>query len=70
MPDPTRYQFLIEGQVSERVAAAFPDLRCVHSATGLTSIFGPVRDHAAMRAILARIDSMGLNLVELRQLPD
>ncbi|MFF1555580.1 hypothetical protein ACFVX3_31630 [Rhodococcus erythropolis] len=70
MNAPTRYQFLIEGAVSDRVKAAFPELSVASAAGGFTSLYGPVADHTAMRAIMARLDSLGLTVAELRRLPD
>ncbi|WP_067840728.1 hypothetical protein [Nocardia lijiangensis] len=70
MPVPTRYQFVIDGELSDRALAAFPDLDAAQSSIGTTSLFGPVPDPTAMRAILAMIDNLGLTLLEMRQLPD
>ncbi len=70
MTAPTRYQFLIDGEVSDRVKAAFPELSVSPTAGGYTSLYGPVADHSAMRSIMARLDSLGLTVAELRRLPD
>ncbi|MFF0814862.1 hypothetical protein ACFYVR_06865 [Rhodococcus sp. NPDC003318] len=71
MPEPLRYQFVIAGELSARVLAAFPELRAsTHQYGGVTNLFGPVSDQTELRSIMARIDSLGLNLVEMRQLPD
>ncbi|MFC4375205.1 hypothetical protein ACFO5K_13985 [Nocardia halotolerans] len=68
---PMRYQFVIEGELSDRVLAAFPELvRSSHSATGTTTLYGAVADSTAMRGVLARIDTLGLTLLGLSQLPD
>lgn len=71
MPEPIRYQFVIDGELSERVVAAFPELKASRRQFGsVTNLFGPVADQTELRSIMARIDSLGLNLVEMRQLPD
>lgn len=70
MNAPTRYQFLIDGEVSDRVKAAFPELSVASAAGGFTSLYGPVADHTAMRSIMARLDSLGLTVAEMRRLPD
>lgn len=68
---PLRYQFVIEGELSERVLAAFPELRpSSHSPTGTTTLFGLVADSTAMRGVMARIDTLGLTLLSMSQLPD
>jgi hypothetical protein len=67
---PVRYEFLIAGQVSDIVNAAFPELDAVAAPTGGTAMYGPVRDAAHLRGLLARFDDLGVNVVEMRQLPD
>ncbi|WP_336879574.1 hypothetical protein [Rhodococcus globerulus] len=67
---PTRYQFLIDGEVSDRVKAAFPQLQVGRSVGGFTTLFGLVCDHSSLRSIMARLDVLGLTLAELRRLPD
>ncbi len=65
-----RYEFLIEGELSERAQAAFPDLATAEVPMPFTRLFGPVNDEAALRGMLARFDALGLTVVELRRLPD
>ncbi|HEY9313309.1 hypothetical protein [Williamsia sp.] len=65
-----RYQFLIDGGMSDRVNAAFPDMQVAPTTGGCTSLHGPVADYLAMRSIMARLDSLGLTIAELRRLPD
>jgi len=65
-----RYEFLVPGHVSESVVAAFPELRAAPSALGGTALFGPVKDSSHLHGILDRFQSLGLTVVELRQLPD
>jgi hypothetical protein len=65
-----RYEFLLPGRVSETVCAAFPELIARPSPTGGTAMFGPVRDSAHLHGLLDRFQTLGLTIVELRQLPD
>lgn len=65
-----RYEFLVSGRVSDTVRAAFPEFDVADGPAGGTSIFGPVRDRAALRGVLARLDALGLTVVEMRKLPD
>ncbi|GAB2661784.1 hypothetical protein [Nocardia goodfellowii] len=64
-----KYQFVVEGALSERVLAAFPELE---SATreATTALTGTVADSTAMRGVLARLDNLGLTLLEMRRLPE
>jgi len=66
----TRYEFLLPGRISESVAAAFPELTARPSAMGGTVMFGPVKDSAHLHGLLDRFQTLGLTIVELRQLPD
>ncbi|MGW4350993.1 hypothetical protein ACWELJ_02775 [Nocardia sp. NPDC004582] len=71
VPEKVRYQFVIAGELSARALSAFPELaRSVHSTSGTTTLFGSVDDYTAMRGVLARIDTLGLTLLGLSQLPD
>ncbi|MEU0539060.1 hypothetical protein [Nocardia sp. NPDC005978] len=66
----TRYQFVVDGELSDRALAAFPDLSSTPPQHGTTVLFGAVPDPTAMRGVLARLDNLGLTLLEMRQLPD
>lgn len=71
MTGPLRYQFIIDGELSERALAAFPELTPSRHAPGqVTALYGPIIDPAALRGLLARIDALGLTLLELRRMPD
>jgi len=65
-----RYEFLLRGRISETVRAAFPELEAADAPTGGTALFGPIRDKAHLRGLLARFDELGLTVIEMRQLPD
>ncbi|RVW00949.1 hypothetical protein [Rhodococcus spongiicola] len=69
-PTTVRYAFLVGGELSERVLAAFPELQVSETAHAHTTLYGPVRDNTELRGMLARFDALGLSLVEMRRLPD
>ncbi|MEU3512290.1 hypothetical protein ABZ733_31310 [Streptomyces longwoodensis] len=64
-----RYEIRVEGQVSETLAKVFPELDYV-MVSGQTLLYGPVVDEAHLYGLLARFRSLGLRVVEMRQLPD
>lgn len=70
MSNPVQYEFLIAGELSTRVMAAFPEFHATHRDDGKTALLGPVRNHSSMRAVLARIDSLGLTIEGLRRVTD
>ncbi|MDG3009471.1 hypothetical protein G4X40_04850 [Rhodococcus sp. D2-41] len=64
------YEFVVRARMSDRAAAAFPELTAEYSAArGTTSLFGTIADQTQLRGLLARFDSMALEIIELRQLP-
>ncbi len=65
-----RYEFIVQGEVPDDVLLELPELAATPYPTGGTALFGPVRDGADVRTILARIESLGLHIVEVRTLPD
>lgn len=67
---PSRYEFILDGELSDRALAAFPELSSGRHQALTTSLFGSVSDSTALRGILARIDDLGLTLLEMRRLPD
>ncbi|WP_210593487.1 hypothetical protein [Streptomyces sp. GESEQ-35] len=64
-----RYEIRVEGHVSETLAKAFPELDHV-VISGHTVLFGPVVDEAQLYGLLARCQSLGLRVLEMRQLPE
>ncbi len=64
-----RYEFRIVGRVSDTIAEAFPELDRV-PVTHQTLLIGPVVDQAHLYGLLARIQSLGLEVVEMRQVPE
>jgi hypothetical protein len=65
-----RIQFVIDGVLSERSLAAFPELNAVRDERHRRTVLdGESADPTAMRSILARIDDLGFTLLEMRRLP-
>jgi hypothetical protein len=65
----TNYEFRIRGRLSEPALERFDmlesDLERVE-----TVLHGEIRDQAELRGILDRVQSLGLELLEVRRLPD
>ena len=63
-----RYEIRVRGRVSEETASAFEGLALdVHPVE--TVLHGDVADQAALHGILDRVQALGLELIEVRQLP-
>jgi hypothetical protein len=64
-----RYEIRIKGRVSEETAFAFDglsvDVRPVE-----TVLHGDISDQAALHGLLDRVADLGLELIEVRRLPD
>jgi hypothetical protein len=62
------YEFWLRGHLGETMLSAFPDLRA-RVAGHDTVLRGTLRDQAALHGVLAEIEALGLELLELRRLP-
>lgn len=65
-----RYEFIVRDTVCSETALDLPELSPTPYPTGGTSWFGPVRDRAEIETLLARLESLGLTVIEMRRLPD
>ena len=63
-----RYVFRVAGLVSERSRAAFPDMMVV-DAPPETIITGEVRDESHLHGVLVMIQSLGLRVVSMQEVP-
>ncbi|MER6347229.1 hypothetical protein ACWC10_34620 [Streptomyces sp. NPDC001595] len=64
-----RYEIRVEGHLSETLVRVFPELNHVVM-SGQTVLYGPVVDEAHLYGLLARCQSLGLRVLEMRQMPD
>ncbi|MFD1660073.1 hypothetical protein ACFSL4_18190 [Streptomyces caeni] len=64
-----RYEIRVDGQLSETLAKAFPELDSF-VVPHQTVLFGKVVDQAHLYGLLARCQSLGLQVVEMRRLPE
>jgi hypothetical protein len=64
---PQHYEIRVRGHLGQTLRAAFPSLR-VRTQGHQTVLSGPLADRAALYGVLAEIETLGLELVELRQL--
>jgi hypothetical protein len=63
------YEIRIRGQLTRSLLAAFEEMEATLEPVE-TVLHGPVQDQAALYGLLDRIQSLGLELVEVRRLPD
>ncbi|EPD63896.1 MULTISPECIES: hypothetical protein [Streptomyces] len=64
-----RYEIRVDGLMSDTLAKAFPELDHVVM-SGQTVLFGSVVDEAHLYGLLARCQSLGLHVLEMRQVPE
>jgi hypothetical protein len=66
---PSRYEFRVRGRLAERLLSSFEgfdaEIRPVE-----TILSGEVTDQAALHGVLEQIESLGLELVEVRQVDE
>ena len=65
---PYRYRIRVRGRLGETICFAFPALQA-RASGGDTVLTGPLPDRAAVYGVLAEIEALGLELLELRRLP-
>ena len=65
---PHRYRISVRGHLGETIRIAFPGLEA-ETIGGDTVLTGPLPDRAALHGVLAEIDALGLELLEVRRLP-
>ena len=63
-----RYHIRVRGPLGETIRSAFPALQAQASG-GDTVLTGPFPDRAAPYGVLAQIEALGLELLEVRRLP-
>ncbi len=65
---PQQYEICVRGRLGETMRSAFPALRA--QARGQdTALTGALPDQAALHGVLAEIEALGLELLEVRRLP-
>jgi hypothetical protein len=60
------YQIRVRGQLGKTMRAAFPALRAQADGED-TVLTGPLADQAALHGVLAQIEALGLELLEVRR---
>jgi hypothetical protein len=65
---PHRYRIRVRGRLGETMRSAFPALRA-RASGGDTVLTGALCDQAALHGVLAEIEALGLELLEVRRLP-
>jgi hypothetical protein len=68
-PTPQRYQIRVRGQLGQIIRSAFPALQA-HVEGGDTVLGGILPDQAALYGVLAEAEALGLELIEVRRLPE
>ena len=65
----THYEIRIRGRVSAAVLETFDEMQSDVEPVE-TILHGPVRDQAELHGLLRRLQSLGLELIEVRRLPE
>jgi hypothetical protein len=65
-PQPVRYEISVAGHLGQTMRAAFPALRAQRRGRD-TVLTGALPDQAALYGVLAEIEALGLELLEVRR---
>ena len=68
LPVAAGYEIRVRGHLGDRMRRAFPALRAEIQGRD-TLLRGAVADQAALHGVLAQIEALGLELLEVRRLP-
>jgi hypothetical protein len=63
------YEIHVKGRVSEQLLSAFEGMDATVQSVE-TVLRGPLLDQAALHGLLDRIQALGLELIEVRRLPE
>ena len=66
-PPPHRYEICVRGRLGETLRSAFPTLQA-RTRGNDTILTGVLADPAALYGVLAEIEALGLELIEVRRL--
>jgi hypothetical protein len=66
--DEKRYEICVGGRLGDTIRSAFPALRA-WARGGDTVLSGVLADQAALYGVLAQMEALGLELIEVRRLP-
>jgi len=64
--EPSRYEFRVRGRLAERLLSSFEGFDA-EIQPAQTILSGDVADQAALHGVLDQIESLGLELVEVKQ---
>ena len=67
-PQPPHYEIRVRGHLGEAMRSAFPALRARPYGRD-TVLTGALPDRAALYGVIAEIEALGLELLEVRRLP-
>ena len=65
---PAGYEIRVRGHLGQTMRRAFPALHA-EARDGDTLLRGAVADQAALHGVLAQVEALGLELLEVRRLP-
>jgi hypothetical protein len=63
------YEIRVHGHLGQTVLRGFAELQAETDGED-TVLEGPLRDQAALHGVLAQIEGLGLELLEVRRVPD
>jgi hypothetical protein len=63
-----RYEISVSGHLGGMLRGAFPGMR-TRTRSGVTVLTGVLADQPALFGVIAQIEALGLELIEVRRLP-
>ena len=66
--EPPRHEIRVRGPIGPTIMQAFPTLAMIRNGQD-TLLTGPLPDESALYGVIAQLESLGLQLLEIRRLP-
>lgn len=66
---PSVYDLTVQGEAGPTIEAAFPEL-ALRAGGGVTVLHGELVDQAALHGVIERIQSLGLELIDVHRVDD
>lgn len=60
---PALYQIIVKGHIDHRWSDWFEGMTITHQSDGDTTLFGPVRDQAALHGVLEKVRDLNLTIL-------
>jgi hypothetical protein len=66
----TQYRVQVKGYLPDGWCQLIERMEIIRDVDGITTLSGPIRDQAELYGLVAKLQSLGLTLVSINQIPE